>query len=167
MICYDCSDTDEKYADLASNEARKSELLSRHGCVAVSGGKVVAKGCNNYRTYSSDGFIKDSCSCHAEVDVLRQCYKKNITSKINLYIVRLSADGRYVNSAPCEECIQIMRLLPFVKYFIYTNDYGKLIKTKPNNYKINHTTNGKKAISEKRVKFNVIHRRQKTLYVNS
>lgn len=167
MICYDCSDNDEKFAWLASIEASKSELLSRHGCVAVSSGKVIARGCNTYRTYSYDGFIKNSCSCHAEINVLRQCYKKNITSKINLYIVRLSAEGRYVNSAPCNECIEVIKMLPLIKYFIYTNTEGKLVKTKPEYYEYNHTTNGKKAIKEHRVKFNVIHKRQKQLYISA
>lgn len=166
MMCYDCSYTDEKFAGLASEEADKSELLSKHGCVAVSGGKVIAKGCNTYRTYSSDGFIKDSCSCHAEINVLRQCYKKNIIKKINLYIVRLAADGNYANSAPCDECIEVIKMLSFIKYFIYTNSQGKLVKLKPSDYNIHHKTNGKNAIREKRVKFNVIHKRQKKIYVN-
>lgn len=166
-ICNECSLNDEKFASMASDEALKSDLLSRHGCVAVSSGKIIARGCNTYRTYSHDGFMKDSCSCHAEINVLRQCYKKNITNKINLYVVRLSADGNYANSAPCNECIVTMRMLPFVKYCIYTDEEGDLVKIRPRDYKINHSTNGKKAIYEKRVKFNVIHHRQKQIYVSS
>tara|TARA_Y100000991_G_C21940774_1_gene335193 strand:+ start:253 stop:768 length:516 start_codon:yes stop_codon:yes gene_type:complete len=167
FININCSHNDEKFASIASQEAKKSELLSRHGCVAVSSGKVIARGCNTYRTYSGDGFIKDSCSCHAEINVLRQCYKRNLTNRINLYVVRLASDGTYANSAPCNECIITMKLLPFIKYCIYTDEDGDLIKIRPRDYTINHETNGKKAIFEKRVKFNVIHRRQKQIYVGS
>uniref|UniRef100_A0A6C0AXE4 CMP/dCMP-type deaminase domain-containing protein n=1 Tax=viral metagenome TaxID=1070528 RepID=A0A6C0AXE4_9ZZZZ len=166
-MCMNCSLNDEKFASAASHEAKKSELLSRHGCVAVTSGKIVARGCNTYRTYSGDGFIKDSCSCHAEVNVLRQCYRKNITNKINLYVVRLASDGSYANSAPCNECISIMRMMPFLKYCIYTDENGLLIKMRPSMYSIDHNTNGKKAIYEKRVKFNVIHKRQKQIHVSS
>ena len=162
-----CSHNDEKFASMASEQAIRSELLSRHGCVAVSSGKVIARGCNTYRTYSNDGFIKDSCSCHAEINVLRQCYRKNLKNKINLYVVRLSSEGSYANSAPCNECIITMKMMPFIKYCIYTNEYGELIKMRPDNYLIDHETNGKRAIYENRVKFNVIHRRQKQLYVTS
>lgn len=162
-----CSHNDEKFASIASQEATRSELLSRHGCVAVSSGKVIARGCNTYRTYSGDGFIKDSCSCHAEINVLRQCYKKNLTNKINLYVVRLASDGNYANSAPCNECIITMRLLPFIKYCIYTDEDGDLVKIRPRDYSINHESNGKRAIHERRVKFNVIHKRQKQIHVSS
>lgn len=168
VININCSSTDEKFASVASEQAIKSELLSRHGCVAVCSGKIIARGCNTYRTYSGDGFIKDSCSCHAEINVLRQCYKKNLTHKINLYVVRLASDDEtYVNSAPCNECIVTMKLMPFIKYCIYTNKHGDLIKIRPKDYKINHETNGKKALHERRVKFNVIHRRQKQIYISS
>ena len=155
-----CSQTDAKFASIASEEAYKSKLLSRHGCVAVSSGKIIARGCNTYRTYSNDGFMKNSCSCHAEINVMRQCYKQK-AKKINLYIVRITAEGLYVNSAPCSECIKLIKFLPFVKNFIYTGSDGKLIKKKPIDYTNAHDTNGNKAIHVNRVKYNVIHRRQK------
>ena len=49
--------------------------------IAVASGKIVARGCNHYRTYSKDGMIGQSWSCHAEIDVLRKCLKQNITKK--------------------------------------------------------------------------------------
>ena len=76
---------DAKFVDLAIKEAEKSELRAHVGCVAVVSGKVAAKGHNNYRTYSKDGLIQETCSCHAEIDALRKCYKQNIMKKINLY----------------------------------------------------------------------------------
>ena len=65
---------DQKFLSLAAHEASKSKVLMRHGCVAVVNGKVLSKGYNNYRTQSKDQFLKDTCSCHAEVDTIRHLY---------------------------------------------------------------------------------------------
>ncbi len=68
-----CSVQDERYANLALSEADKSTMKHhKHGCIAVVGGSVIARGCNTYRSQSSDGFLNGSCSCHAEIDVLRK-----------------------------------------------------------------------------------------------
>ncbi len=66
---------DEKFANIAMEEAKKSTLLSQHGCVAVHDGHVIARGHNHYQCNSRDGFLKNTCSCHAEIDVLRKLYK--------------------------------------------------------------------------------------------
>ena len=66
---------DEKFANIAMEEAKKSNLLSQHGCVAVHDGQVIARGHNHHQCYSKDGFLKNTCSCHAEIDVLRKLYK--------------------------------------------------------------------------------------------
>jgi deoxycytidylate deaminase len=68
-----CSLQDERYANLAMSEAEKSTMKHhKHGCIAVVGGSVIARGCNTYRSRSNDGFLNGSCSCHAEIDVLRK-----------------------------------------------------------------------------------------------
>ena len=41
----------------AIEEAYKSPVLMRHGCVAVKNGKILARGFNHYRTFSRDNFI--------------------------------------------------------------------------------------------------------------
>ena len=66
--------SDEKYLNTALTLAQQSPVLMRHGCVAVLSGKIVGRGFNNYRTYSSDYFIRDSCTCHAEIAALRNTY---------------------------------------------------------------------------------------------
>jgi len=119
---HECSRKDEKWVSMALNEAVKSEMLHRHGCLAVSGGKYIAKGCNNYRTYSRDGLIRNCCSCHAEVNVLRKCLK-NPHNRLNLYIVRISQDGKMRNSEPCFMCVSLMKSY-FVKYIIYSTNDG-------------------------------------------
>lgn len=74
MMTIDCTFNDEKFANVAMEEANKSDLLSQHGCVAVINGKVMARGHNSSRCYSVDGFLRKTCSCHAEVDVLRKLF---------------------------------------------------------------------------------------------
>ena len=46
--------------------AQESSMLFRHGCIAVRSGKIIARGCNTYKCYSSrDMFLERTCSCHA------------------------------------------------------------------------------------------------------
>lgn len=101
-----CTNNDEKYVSLAVAEAEKSDLRAKLGCIAVVSGKVVAKGFNHYRTFSKDKLIEKTCSCHAEIDVLRKCLKKNKIKKIALYVVRVTQNGVLVCSAPCSECLE-------------------------------------------------------------
>ena len=68
---------DEKFATIALNEANKSTVkYHQHGCVAVVGGRIVERGCNSYRSRSNDGFLEGTCSCHAEIDVMRKLDKR-------------------------------------------------------------------------------------------
>ncbi len=65
-----------KFISIASEQSEKSEMLMRHGCVAVMNGKVVGKGYNNYRNKTADGFVSlNQCACHAEMAALRDVYK--------------------------------------------------------------------------------------------
>lgn len=150
-----CSNSDEKFASIASIEANKSDLPFKHGCIAVTSGKIVAKGYNHYRTYSKDGLIKNCCSCHAEIDVIRKCLKKGNNKKINLYIVRISDLGELRNSKPCNQCVSIMKNIN-IKYIIYSTFNG-LSKCKLYNLIKSyldgslHLTGGEKAINNKRV----------------
>lgn len=74
MALKSISVSDANYLSVAAEEAKKSTLLSQHGCVAVVNGKIMAKGHNSIRTQSIDGFMSNSCSCHAEMDALRNLY---------------------------------------------------------------------------------------------
>ena len=68
------SSTDEIYVSHAAAESEKSQLTSKHGCIAVANGKIMGRGHNSSRTQSSDGFIYNTCSCHAEIATLRNLY---------------------------------------------------------------------------------------------
>ena len=68
------SASDHSFLSLASLEASKSNLQQRHGAVAVTNGKIRGRGYNSGRTQSSDGFINNTCSCHAEIAALRDMW---------------------------------------------------------------------------------------------
>ena len=74
MALKSISVSDANYLSEAAHEAAKSKLLQQHGCVAVVNGKIMARGHNSLRTQSQDGFINNSCSCHAEMATLRNLY---------------------------------------------------------------------------------------------
>lgn len=72
---------DERFIALASVCAQKSTMLSRHGCVITMHGKQIASGYNSLRNYSKDKFIQKCCSCHAEVDAIRNAHKLNVVHR--------------------------------------------------------------------------------------
>ncbi len=78
------SRSDQTYLSLASLEAAKSTQQQRHGCVAVTNGKVRGRGYNSGRTQSCDGFIQNTCSCHAEMAALRDMWHSICTTGASL-----------------------------------------------------------------------------------
>lgn len=151
-----CSYTnkDERNMDLAIREAYKSEMYTRHGCVIVVNGKVIGRGFNNYRNQFKDTLITNGCSCHAEIDALRNAFrnKKCIdtaystsinhktrcgkqgrlrqtltkTFKINIYVACIMPDGQLHNSTPCTDCFNTFKELEHtIKYIIYTKKTGR------------------------------------------
>jgi deoxycytidylate deaminase len=66
---------DEKFLALASSVAHKSTLYYKHGAVLVYHGKPVSMGYNSSRNYSKDKIIHECCSCHAEIDAIRNATK--------------------------------------------------------------------------------------------
>ena len=151
---------DERFATIALNEANKSQMkYHKHGCVAVVGGHIIEKGFNSERCQSNDGFLQDTCSCHAEVDVMRKLDKRfnkkqyNLSGRnmkacgrINLYVVRLGNNGKqFKESAPCSNCSTIMKSLN-IKYIIWSNSEGSLTKCRARDYTTNHISQGYKFI---------------------
>jgi len=69
---------DIEFISVAAAEGMKSNVLMRHGCVAVMNGKIIGKGYNNYRNRTYDGFVNNTnqCTCHAEMAALRNVYHK-------------------------------------------------------------------------------------------
>lgn len=80
------SSRDYDYLAEALLEAEKSQVLMRHGCVAVVNGRIRGRGHNSVnRTRSRDNFIKNTCSCHAEIACLRNLYHSNLTTTYGKY----------------------------------------------------------------------------------
>ena len=66
-----------KWFSQAGVIAQDSDMLFKLGCLATYGGKCIATGCNNKNSYSKyDDFCNFTCSCHAEINVIRKCIKK-------------------------------------------------------------------------------------------
>ena len=145
-----CSNADERYINFAIEEAYKSNVGFRHGCVAVASGKIIARGYNSDRTISRDGLIGKMCSCHAEIDVLRKCLKRKLPKKISLYIVRITLDNRITSSMPCIECYKQMNKFS-IRSIIYSDYGGNIIKTPKNDFKTTHISSGSKALQNNRI----------------
>jgi len=113
------------HINTAAEEAANSLLMMRHGAIAVQNGKCIAKGCNNYRTYSSDNILDpaECCTCHAECDVLHKLLKiRNLRrNNITMYIVRIGQGGELRESAPCHHCHEKM-LFFGIKTLIYSKE---------------------------------------------
>lgn len=71
---------DDSLATHAFEQAMQSPCLMRHGCVATINGKIVGRGYNSYRCNSGDGFIQNTCSCHAEIHTIRNMYYRTKAS---------------------------------------------------------------------------------------
>ncbi len=145
------SNSDARFISIAMDEAEKSSLRAKTGCVAVVSGKVMARGYNTLRTYSKDGLIKQSCSCHAEIDVLRKIMKKNIRGKINMYITRVTNNGDLGCSAPCMECTETMKQFN-IKTLTYVGHDGDAIKKNFREYSSSYLSSGAVALMHRRVK---------------
>ena len=132
------------------DEAKESPMLFRHGCIATYGGKVIAKGCNTYKNYSSrDMFLDKCCSCHAEINVLRKIYNANkykkrkldrIMKKTTLYISRYSSNHSSTDSAPCAACLSMIKQFKIKKIIFNLNEKYHVMNAK--DYYTNHVTIG-------------------------
>jgi deoxycytidylate deaminase len=89
----------EYYIKCATEEACKSTMEHRHGCVIINKGKVIVRS-YNYRIY----FYSHGFSIHAEVNAIRKLKNMKISPKeCSMVIVRLEKSGLR-NSKPCSKC---------------------------------------------------------------
>lgn len=127
----------------AISEAENSPVLMRHGCVASKNGKIIARGYNHYRTYSRDNIINNTCTCHAECDVLRKLVNNGVKNlnKVTFYIARINRRGEIRSSAPCIDCYNMLVKYD-VKKIVYTTDNG-IQKTQLKNFIPTQKTKGR------------------------
>lgn len=92
------SRSDELFILAAASEAHKSQVLMKHGCVAVINGTIMARGHNSHRSFSKDHFIYNTCSCHAEMATLRELYKNCATNSYGKYAdaIKVARDNKYI-----------------------------------------------------------------------
>lgn len=113
-----------KFIHVASEQSYNSDMYHKHGSVITIGGKIIFCG-HNYYTLKNNSTV--FYSIHAEVDVLNKLLssskiKKKRKKKINLYVVRISPSGNYLNSKPCENCITILKKYKINKVFYSSNN---------------------------------------------
>jgi deoxycytidylate deaminase len=143
----DLSTSDFKYISEAICQAQKSPVLMRHGCVASKNGRILAKGFNHYRTYSKNNIMNNTCTCHAEMDVLHKLINNGHTDfkKITFYIVRINKKDEFRDSGPCIDCSKVLNKCGLKKIVYTTNN--SIIKTSLSNYTPTQTTSGRAFIN--------------------
>ena len=151
MIIVMISNKSFSFINAAIKEAEKSSIIQKHGCVIVTSGKIISRGYNNHRNQSKDGFLKNSCTCHAEISAIRNFYKfkkydnykfikKNIKNG-TIYVVRINNNGNLCSSAPCINCYNIISKVG-IKKIVYSDIDGDIISCYTKNYNIKHISYG-------------------------
>lgn len=173
------SKKDDRFMRMACNIGLESTINIRHGCIAVLNGKVVAQGFNNERCFSSDGLIRETWCCHAEIDTIRKLLysvigtkTKNINrdntksnrqwykllSKVTLYVARLPSNSKddckdesESSSSSSAPCVSCMLTLRSlgIKQIAYISKNKEFVKCKPSEYHHKHVTAGDRSICKK------------------
>lgn len=112
---------DRKRLEQAKKIAATSTCTYKHGCVAVSGGRVIAVGVNNYRNSPEvfDHIPHVARSTHAEMAALRAL--NGVAQGSTFYVARVNRRGEERMSKPCNNC-QIALKAAGVKRVVYTID---------------------------------------------
>lgn len=124
---------DKKNMITAMEEATKSSMNMRHGCVIIDRkGDVIAKACNRYtglRNLSIPYVAGKKMSCHAEENALSQVDPKRLHGA-RLYVTRISDCNGVTTlkySKPCVHCTAIihkyMKNYGLQKVFYTSDDY--------------------------------------------
>ena len=151
MVLTELSRRTDTYISEAMYEAHKSPCRAKHGCIAVLNGRIIGRGYNYYRNPSSDGFIHNICTCHAEMAALREIYrtingrghygknKNKIFKKTTLYVVRVNKENILQKSTPCTDCMEVIKTLQ-IKKIVHSDEGAVLDIMTPPNYKETHYT---------------------------
>ena len=139
---------EQRIITIALDEAAKSTLAYKHGCVATCGGKIIARACNTNRSYKGTKTMNCMNTSHAEINVLRMLehkYKANPRklSKITLYVARIDRKikGKMFLSAPCMDCFCKIKELN-IKSIVYTCNNNNIQKHSTDNFTSTHISYG-------------------------
>jgi|LauGreDrversion4_2_1035121.scaffolds.fasta_scaffold01700_15 deoxycytidylate deaminase len=134
---------DEKFIEFACQYAYQSEMFSRHGCVLVSQGRIVSYGVNQLRNYSKDRIIQ-GCSCHAEMDAIRNAVKNKVfvkhVPKLTIYIARFNRNHTYLDARPCILCYHLISSYG-IRRIVYTLE-GTIVRVNTLDYTPQEHTKG-------------------------
>ena len=93
----------------AREEARKSLLNHKHGCIITYKNKIVSTGNNKSSIYNNKSYR----SIHAEIDAINKLLKinkfqnKGVRNNCSLYVVRIqNVSNQFKMSKPCKNCIE-------------------------------------------------------------
>jgi tRNA(Arg) A34 adenosine deaminase TadA len=117
-----CSSRQHEFCERARQEARKSMMEHKLGCVIVCGGEVVAASHNYY----VENF-KEAWSVHAEVATIMQLRKKprKYFKDCEMYVVRVGTHHMnypFKLSKPCESCTAMINAMGIRRVYYSTND---------------------------------------------
>jgi len=149
---------DQRMITIALDEACKSKLTYKHGCIATFGGKIIARACNTYNYYKDPKNTNIMNTTHAEMNVIRilenkyrNCPRK--LSRITLYIARVDKKikGTMFLSAPCIDCSRKIKELN-IKTIVYTCDDNNIKKCSMCNFNTDHICYGSRYLNSITVK---------------
>lgn len=96
-----CGKQRKQFVELARQQALRSTMMHRLGCVIVHDGVVIAAGFNHAFRHMAHSY-----SMHAEVAALFKAKKKHrwLLPDCSMYIVRIGRLGDLRLSKPCPDC---------------------------------------------------------------
>jgi len=117
----ECTERQRRFLEKAKQQANKSSMGHRHGCVVVLDDTIIASGYNH--------FFMQNChhySMHSEVDAIMKVKKRMrpMLSQCELYVVRIapnSMDKCLKYSKPCDDCTAYIRKVGIKKVYYSTN----------------------------------------------
>jgi tRNA(Arg) A34 adenosine deaminase TadA len=109
----------------AAEMATQSDGPFRHGCVIMSGKKIISRGNNHIRTQIG------TASVHAELDALWRIQNTDAYENLKAVIIRSSKTGQLGNSRPCTMCYAALKQHG-VKTIVYSTMGGKIAMEKIN-----------------------------------
>ena len=101
----------------------------RHGAILESGGKILAKGVNAYKSITPDMAM----SVHAEVAALKRyetiSVRKRVIERATLYVARVNPQEKIMLSCPCQKCMKKIVDSDLVSdiYFSTENGWGHIV----------------------------------------
>ncbi len=141
---YIMSDKIMYFLNYLLNNSLDNTMTHKHFAILVYKNKIYDYGSNNNRTYYNINNRKFFFpTTHAEMNILLNLLKDNITKKqFDMYIIR-SKNNEYLFSKPCKNCIDFIIKSGLIKNIIYTTGCDKIyekLKVKKidtnNNFKI-------------------------------